>query len=58
VLSHEDACGPGVVEVDVREQEVAHVAQFDAAFDERSFEPREAGRRPAVEEGRPFARLE
>ena len=58
VLAHEHACGPGVVEVDVREQEVAHVAELDAAFDERSFEPREAGRRPAVEEGRPVVRLE
>ena len=52
VLADDRACGAGVVEVDVGEQEVADVAELEPALGEAVLQGREAGRRPAVEERR------
>ena len=48
----EHAGGAGMVEVDVREQQVTHVLEREAALREPLVEALDAGRRPAVEERR------
>ena len=58
MLADDRAGGAGVVEVDVREEQVAHVAELEAALAQALLQPRERRRRPAVEERRPVARLD
>ena len=58
MLADESARGAGVVEVDVREQEVAHVAQHERALGQLPLQLRDAGRRPAVLEREPVLGLE
>ena len=58
VLPHERPGRSGVVEVDVREEEVAQVAELDAAGRDRLAQRREAARRAAVEEREPVVRLD
>ena len=58
ILAHEHARGARVVEVDVREQEMADVGQLQAARRETGFERVDARRRPAVEQRRPVRRVE
>ena len=48
VLAHEHARGAGVVEVDVREQQVADVGELEAALGEACLQLGHAGRRAAV----------
>ena len=50
VLAHERAGGAGVVEVDVREEQMADVAELEAALREPGLQRRDARRRPAVVE--------
>ena len=52
VLAHEHARGAGMVEVDVREQQVPQVAELQGELAECLLQAVEAGGRPAVEEGR------
>ena len=47
-----------MVEVDVRQQEVADVRQREPAGGETSFECRDAARRAAVDDGRPIVGLD
>ena len=58
VLPHERACGAGVVEVDVREKEVADVAQLEPSLGEAGLQGRDARRRAAVVERQPVVGLE
>ena len=51
MVAHDRAGGAGVVEVDVREQEVTQVGETDAALCEPGFERLACRGRPAVEEG-------
>jgi hypothetical protein len=48
MLADQRAGGAGVVEVDVREQQVADVGELEPAVGESLLQRREAGRRPAV----------
>ena len=50
VLAHERAGGAGVVEVDVREEQMADVAELEVALREPGLQRRNARRRPAVVE--------
>src|SRR5215210_291675 len=58
VAPNENARRPGVVEMDVREQQVADVRQPEPAFAEPLLERTQAARRPAVEERRPVDGVE
>jgi hypothetical protein len=58
VLSDEDPSRSGVVEVDVREEQVAKVAELDAPIPEACPESVHARRRPAVEERGAVRRVE
>ena len=58
VLADQRAGGAGVVEVDVREQQVADVGELEPAVGERLLQRREAGGRPAVVQGEPVRGLE
>ena len=58
MLAHEHARGAGVVEVDVREQQVAHVVQFEPAQTQALLQHGHAGGGPAVEERRSLGRLQ
>src|SRR5215210_3688931 len=58
VAAHEDARGARMVEVDVREEQVADVGQGETALVEPLLERAEAARRAAVEERGPVVRLE
>ena len=58
MLADERSRRAGVVEVDVREEQVLHVAELDAARRERVVQRRKAARRPAVEEGEPVLGLD
>ena len=58
VLADERPRGACVVEVDVREEEVLHVAELGLARSERVAKRREAARRAAVEEGEPVVALD
>ena len=58
VLADERAGGAGVVEVDVREQQVADVGELEAAVGERLLQRREAGGRAAVVQREPVVGLE
>ena len=58
MLAHERARGARVVEVDVREQQVADVGQRETVRGQPVLQPRDADRRPAVEERRTVVRLE
>ena len=57
-LAHERARGSRVVEVDVREEQVADVGEVEAALGESGLQVRDAGRRAAVEERGPVDRVE
>ena len=48
MLPDEHASGAGVVEVDVREQQVPHIGELEAALGEARLQLGHAGRRPAV----------
>ena len=50
--------GAGVVEVDVREQQVPHVCELHAVLAQAGLERWERRRRPAVEHREPVARLD
>ena len=58
MLANQRARGAGVVEMDVREQQVAHVVQHEAALGQLRLQRRDAGRRPAVLEREPVVGLE
>src|ERR1700752_839030 len=58
MLADEDSCGSGVVEVDVREQEMAHLREREAALAQPGLQRRNARRRPAVEESGTVRRLQ
>ncbi len=58
MLTDEDTRGTGVVEVDVREEEVPDVGQLQTVPGEAILQGGDAGRRPAVEERRPIVRLQ
>ena len=58
VLAHEDACRARVVEVDVREQKMAEIGDREAVVGESFAQRLDRRCRPAVEERRPFGRLE
>ena len=58
VLADEHAGGAGMVEVDVREQQVPHVLQLEPALGEARLQLGDADRGPAVEERRPIRGLE
>ena len=58
VLAHEDACRARVVEVDVREQEMAEIGDREAVVGEGFAQRLDRRCRPAVEERRPPGRLE
>ena len=58
MLTDERAGGSRVVEVDVGEEQVLHVAELDAAGLERGVERGQAARRAAVEEGEPVLGLD
>ena len=58
MLTHEHPCSSGVIEVDVREQQVADVTQLEATLREAGPERRDAARRAAVEERRAVVRVE
>ena len=58
MLSDEHAGGARVVDVDVRDQQVAQVGELEVALAQAFLQPREAARRPAVEERRPVRGLE
>jgi hypothetical protein len=52
VPRREHACGAGVIEVDVREEEVPEVAELESMSRERGFERRHTGGRAAVDQCR------
>ena len=58
VLAHEAAGGARMVEVDVREQQVADVGELEPALGQSRLQGRNAGRRPAVVEREPVVGLE
>src|SRR3954471_106424 len=58
MLTHEEAGCSGVVEVDVREQQVPDVLQLESPFVQLLSQRVYAGGRPAVEERRPLGRLQ
>jgi hypothetical protein len=58
VLADEDACGAGVVEMDVAEKQMAQVCELHAALLEPSLERRDAARGAAVEERETVVGLE
>jgi hypothetical protein len=58
MLADERAGGSRMVEVDVGEEEVLHLAELDAAGTEGLVERGEAGRRAAVEEREPVVGLD
>ena len=58
MLADERPGGAGVVEVDVREQQMPDLAELEPALREARLQRRYAGRRPAVEERRPVVRLD
>jgi len=58
IPADESADCPRVVQVDVRQHEMAEVFDPEPLFGEAPFEPAEAGRRPAVDERRLVAREE
>ena len=58
VLPDERPGGAGVVEMDVREQQMADVGQLDPVLVEALDEPRQGRRRTAVLESEPVGRLE
>jgi hypothetical protein len=58
MLADEHARRAGVVEVDVREQQVADVRQHEPAFGELGLEREDVGRRPAILEREPVLGLE
>ena len=58
VLAHEHARRARMVEVDVREQQVAHVGELEAALGEPGLQLGHAGRRPAVLQREPVVGLE
>ena len=58
VFAHERPGGAGVVEVDVREQQVADVGELEPALGEGRLQGRDAGRGPAVVEREPVVGLE
>jgi hypothetical protein len=51
VLAHEDACRSGVIEMDMRKQQMADIAELDPACAESVAERENARRGAAVEEG-------
>jgi len=55
VLADEDARGAGVVEMDVREEQMTHVARVDPTCGERVSQPGEGARGAAVVERETFA---
>ena len=55
---HERAGRPGVIEVDVREQQVSQLGQLDAVLAEACDEPRQRRRRPAVLQREAVGRLD
>ncbi len=58
VLADEDARGAGVVEMDVRQEEVPQVAQLEPAFAQPGLERADARGRAAVEQRRAVFRLD
>ena len=58
MLAHERSRGPGVVEMDVREEEAAQVAELETAGRQRLMERRKAARRAAVVEREPVLGLD
>ena len=58
VLPHEQARGAGVVEVDVREEQVPQVSHREAALFEAGLQRAEGRRGPAVDEARAVRRLD
>ena len=58
MLANEHSGGACVVEVDVREQEVANVLKLEPALAQARVQPVDAGRRAAVVERRAVLRLE
>jgi len=58
MLAHERARGTCVVEVDVREQEVADVLELEPAGREAFLQRRDAGGRAAVVEDRAVGRVD
>src|SRR5256885_9911291 len=58
MLAHEDAGSAGVIEMDVREEEVAQVLELEAALVQRIMQVRDARRRTAVVERRTVLGLE
>ncbi len=58
MLTNDRSRGAGMVEMDVGEQEVADVAELEAAGGEAVLQRREAGGRPTVEERRAVVGLD
>ena len=58
VLADERAGGPGVVEVDVGEEEMADLAELEPSLGEARLQRRHARRRAAVEERRAVVGLD
>ena len=58
VLLHEHAGGARVVEMDVREQQMAHITQLVAALREPRFQRRHTDGRAAIEEGQSLGRVQ
>jgi hypothetical protein len=58
MLAHEHTGGPGVVEVDVAEQQVAHVAEREAPLGEARFQRVDRRRGTAVEDRGAVVRIE
>src|SRR3954470_426241 len=58
MLAHEETRGSGVVEVDVREEQMPDVLQLEAPFAQALPQHADAGRRPAVEQRRSLRRLQ
>ena len=58
LLADEHACGPGVVEMDVGEQQVRHVLQREPVLGQPCLQLGHAGCGPAVLEGEPVSGLE
>ena len=58
VLAHDRARGARMVEMDVREQQVADVGELEPALAKALLQPGERRRRPAVEQGGPVVGLD
>ena len=52
MLAHEDTGSAGVIEMDVREEEVSQVAELEAVLVQHRMQAGDARRRPAVVERR------